>query len=66
MSVLKRFHEDEIGAPELTTILLLALIVLPLLGLLIMYRDKIASTTSKLWDDIMGRGGEGSVTKPTK
>lgn len=64
MSVLKRFHEDEAGAPELTTILLLALIVLPLLGLLIVYRDKIAEKTSELWTTIMGEGERSKVRTP--
>lgn len=56
MSVLRRFHEDEVGAPELSTILLIAFIVLPLLGLLIMYRDKIATKASELWDQVFGAG----------
>lgn len=58
MSVLRRFHEDELGAPELSTILLIAFIVLPLLGLLIMYRDKIAEKTSELWDQVFGAGSK--------
>jgi len=56
MSVLRRFHEDELGAPELSTILLIAFIVIPLLTLLIWFRDEIGKKASEMWDEVFGKG----------
>lgn len=57
MSVLRRFHEDEVGAPELSTILLIAFIVIPLVALLIIFSDKIAEKSTELWEDLFQKGG---------
>lgn len=63
MSILKTFHHDERGAPELSTILLVAFIVVPLLGLLIAFRDKISEKSVELWIDVFEQGSQ-SLDKP--
>lgn len=45
---LKRFHRDDGGAPELSTIMLIALIALPLIIGLILFANR-------LWDRFRGR-----------
>lgn len=49
------FHKDERGTPELSTILIVALIVVPLVALLIVFRDKLEDKAQQAWDRIMNK-----------
>jgi Flp pilus assembly pilin Flp len=51
-----RLHTNENGAEAgLERILLIAFIALPLLGLLIYFRDNIATKAKQLWADVTGK-----------
>jgi len=50
ISQLKRLHRDERGAEGLEKLLIVAAIVLPLLGLLIWFRDELKDWVKGLWD----------------
>ena len=54
LAVLKRLHSDDRGAEGLEKLLIIAVIVLPLLGLLIWLRGDIAEWVSTLWRQIKG------------
>ena len=54
LAVLKRLHKDDRGAEGLEKLLIIAVIVLPLLGLLIWFRDDIAEWVGGLWTRIKG------------
>lgn len=56
MSIVRRFLEDERGAPELSTILLVAFIVVPLLGLLIVFRNQLGDKAKEMFEKVMGEG----------
>jgi hypothetical protein len=43
-------HSDEGGTVSLEELLILAAIVLPLLGLLIFFRDQVARWLKEIWD----------------
>jgi len=58
---LARLHRDEQGAEGVEKLLIIAAIVLPLLGVLIIFRDKISEWVNRKWDDIAGRSGETEV-----
>jgi Flp pilus assembly pilin Flp len=47
-------HQDEQGAQGLELLLIIAAIVLPLLGLLIVFRQNIGEWVSSLWNQIKG------------
>ena len=47
-------HRDERGAEGLEKLLIIAAIVLPLLGVLIFFRDEIGEWISGLWSDMRG------------
>ncbi|NQU75960.1 MAG: hypothetical protein HQ546_06595 [Planctomycetes bacterium] len=49
-----RFHRDEGGAEGLEKLLILAAIVLPLLGVLIWFRNDIKEWVSGLWQQQKG------------
>jgi hypothetical protein len=51
-------HRDERGAGEsaLEKILLLAFIALPLLSLMMFYKDKVGEFIKKIWTDVTGSG----------
>jgi Flp pilus assembly pilin Flp len=51
---LKRLHRDERGAEGLEKLLIIAAIVLPLLGLLIVFRNEIKEWVAKIWKDARG------------
>ena len=51
ISLLKRLHADERGAEGLEKLLIVAAIVLPLLGLLIVFRDAIKSWVTSVWGE---------------
>jgi hypothetical protein len=52
MSLLKKFHKDEMGPPELSTVLLVAFIVVPLVGLLVFFGQELTDEAKKLWTDL--------------
>ena len=56
--VVRRLHSDEQGAEGLEKLLIIAAIVLPLLGLLIVFRQAIGEWASKMWNEIAGDAGE--------
>ena len=49
---LKRLHNDDRGAEGLEKLLLIAAIVIPLLGVLILYRDAITTWVKDLFEDM--------------
>ncbi len=50
-----RLHRSEQGAEGLEKILILAAIVIPLLGVLLIFREKIQDWVSKAWTDMTGK-----------
>ena len=56
--LLVRLHRDEQGAEGIEKLLIIAAIILPLLGVLIIFRDKITEWVGAKWGDIAGRSGE--------
>jgi Flp pilus assembly pilin Flp len=60
-SLVARLHRDERGAEGVEKLLLIAAIVLPLLGVLIIFRDDITKWVEEKWTDIKGRGAEPTV-----
>jgi Flp pilus assembly pilin Flp len=53
---LKRLHRDERGAEGLEKLLIIAAIVLPLLGLLIIFRNEIKDWVVDAWKVVAGEG----------
>jgi Flp pilus assembly pilin Flp len=51
---LKRLHQDERGAEGLEKLLIIAAVVLPLLGLLIIFRNEIKDWVVQIWKDARG------------
>ncbi|MFW6350346.1 MAG: hypothetical protein ACOC3U_08255, partial [Thiohalospira sp.] len=49
--LLGRLHRDDRGAEGLEKLLIVAAIVLPLLGLLIWFRNEITDWVTGLWDE---------------
>lgn len=49
-SLLVRLHQDEQGAEGLEKLLIVAAFVLPLLGLLMYYKDSLAEWVADIWD----------------
>ena len=62
---MKRLHHDDGGAEGLEKLLIIAAIVLPLLGLLIVFRQSIGKWVSEMWDNIRGQSDVG-VPQPTQ
>ncbi len=52
---LKKLHRDERGAEGLEKLLIVAAIVLPLLGLLIWFRDELRSWVVEIWNTAKGK-----------
>ena len=50
--LLASLHHDERGAEGLEKLLIIAAIVIPLLGLLIFFRDELRDWVTGGWDDI--------------
>ncbi|MDX1682641.1 MAG: hypothetical protein R3336_05945 [Phycisphaeraceae bacterium] len=48
----RRLHRSEQGAEGLEKLLIIGAIVLPLLGLLILFRDKITSLLTDNWEQV--------------
>lgn len=60
--LLAKLHRDEQGAEGLEKLLIVAAIVLPLLAVLLFYRDNISKWVKNKWDDLIGPG---QATPPT-
>jgi len=52
LSALKKLYRCEKGAEGLEKLLIIGAIVIPLLGLLIVFRDKITDWTQGFWEDV--------------
>lgn len=59
---LARLHRSEQGAEGLEKLLIVAAIVLPLLGVLLIFRDKIQSWVSDAWSAMTGKT---NIANPT-
>lgn len=55
-SALLRLHQSEQGAEGLEKLLIIAAIALPLLGVLIYFRNELGEWVSGKWEDISGAG----------
>lgn len=58
-----RVHRDERGAEGLEKLLIVAAIVLPLLALMILFRNALSEWVSGLWDDVRSDAEDG-ITEP--
>jgi Flp pilus assembly pilin Flp len=58
-TLLKRLHRDERGAEGLEKLLIIAAIVLPLLGLLIIFRNEIKTWVVDIWTKAKGDAESG-------
>ena len=56
--IVKRFNADQRGAEGLEILLIVAAIVLPLLGLLIFFRQEIGRWASDMWTSIRGQADQ--------
>lgn len=63
-SLALRIHRDDRGAEGLEKLLIVAAIVLPLLGLLILFRNALSEWVSSLWDDVRTDSDSG-IIEPT-
>ncbi len=52
LAAIQWLHRDERGAEGLEKLLIIGAIVIPLLGLLIVFRDKITDWTQSFWSDV--------------
>jgi len=52
VSALKRLYRCEKGAEGLEKLLIIGAIVIPLLGLLLVFREKITEWTQGMWSDV--------------
>ncbi len=56
-NLFRRFLADDSGGERdtLTTLLILALIIIPLIVVIIAFGDKIIDYAEQKWDDVMGK-----------
>ena len=57
-TLVRRFNADQRGAEGLEILLIVAAIVLPLLGLLIYFRQEIGRWVSDMWTTIRGEADQ--------
>ena len=62
LGTLKKLHSDERGAEGLEKLLIVAAIVLPLLGALIIFRDAVRDWVVRKWEQAVGKEGEEGST----
>ncbi len=60
LQLVQRIHRDEQGAEGLEKLLIIAAVVLPLLGLLIVFRNEMGDWVRTTWDGVRN-AGEGGV-----
>ncbi|MEM1097214.1 MAG: hypothetical protein AAGH92_00360 [Planctomycetota bacterium] len=53
-----RLHRDDRGAEALEKLLIVAVVVLPLLGALIFFRDEINDWVGGEWTEVVNEGGD--------
>lgn len=58
---MRRLHRDEAGSQGLEQLLILAAIVLPLLGILIVFRNELREWVVKAWKDVRDQEGESTI-----
>jgi Flp pilus assembly pilin Flp len=63
-STLNRFHHDEQGAPELSTIMIVALIAIPLVIGIILFGQKVAGWFGSAQGELDGQGGNTGGGQP--
>ncbi len=63
-STLKRIHQDEQGAEGIEKVLIIAAIVLPLLAVLLYFKDKIVPWLKEQWESISGNSSADTTTDP--
>ena len=56
--VVKRLYRDERGAEGLEKLLILAAVVLPLLALLIWFRNEIRDWAQDMWNRVRGKADD--------
>lgn len=61
-NMVKRLHADDRGAEGLEKLLIIAAVVLPLLGLLIVFRQEIGQWASDMWNQIRGNANQAVPT----
>ena len=59
-----RLHRDERGAEGLEKLLIIAAIVLPLLLLLVIFRNKLSEWVSGSWDEVKTDADTSQMTTP--
>lgn len=59
--LIARLHESEQGAEGLEKILILAAVVIPLLGVLLIFRDRIQTWVGDSWESMTGNA---NITNP--
>ena len=58
-----KLHRDEQGAEGIEKLLILAAIALPLLGLLLFFRNDLWEWVEGIWEDVKGEGqNDGGAT----
>ncbi|MEM7577556.1 MAG: hypothetical protein AAF328_08780 [Planctomycetota bacterium] len=60
-----RLHRDDRGAEALEKLLIVAVVVLPLLGVLIYFRGAINDWVVENWEGVRTSEGANDVTNPT-
>lgn len=63
-SALKHIHEDEQGAEGAEKVLIIAAIVLPLLAILLFFKDAITEWLKSQWDAIKGNNSTNTGNDP--
>lgn len=61
LEFLKRFHRDEQGPPEMGTVLIVALVVIPLVVVIVLYGKELADLFKRAWGQVTSN--EGTIQK---
>jgi Flp pilus assembly pilin Flp len=61
---LRRLHRDEVGSQGLEQLLILAAVTLPLLGLLIIFRNELRDWVVQVWKDVRAQDGGSNLLNP--
>ncbi|MEM8781724.1 MAG: hypothetical protein AAGE65_02615 [Planctomycetota bacterium] len=60
-----RLHRDDRGAEALEKLLIVAVVVLPLLGLLIVFRERINDWVNGNWDNVLQTDENNPIVDPS-